>query len=321
MKLLKYFLFIIWVLWFLLVQNKVGAAVWIPPSFRNNFTDYLTSSEPDKEWRVENVIDLWIDTNKSLKQNIKCLFYPNASPVVWCETTVAGWKIWDVARYIWFAILVIFLVVVGINLLLQWWNPEKARSSLKSLIYILYGSVLFFGATWILWSSLWIENVKWTEWLVDALQWWPDSLFFKIILTLKALAFFVAIVMVVVYGFKMMSVSDQATKTKTAIKWIINVIIALVIIKVIDYVYYIAQLPNFTTQATEFIIEVAKILGFIIWAVLVLLVFYSGFLFLTDQWKSENMKKAKNIIVWVILGAIVIFMLLLIMYQLFAEFA
>jgi hypothetical protein len=47
------------------------------------------------------------------------------------------------------------LVVVGINLLLQWWNPEKARSSLKSLIYILYGSVLFFGATWILWSSLW----------------------------------------------------------------------------------------------------------------------------------------------------------------------
>jgi hypothetical protein len=127
--------------------------------------------------------------------------------------------------------------------------------------------------------------------------------------------------MVVVYGFKMMSVSDQATKTKTAIKWIINVIIALVIIKVIDYVYYIAQLPNFTTQATEFIIEVAKILGFIIWAVLVLLVFYSGFLFLTDQWKSENMKKAKNIIVWVILGAIVIFMLLLIMYQLFAEFA
>jgi hypothetical protein len=43
-------------------------------------------------------------------------------------------------------------------------------------------------------------------------------LFFKIISTLKALAFFVAIVMVVVYGFKMMSVSDQATKTKTAIK-------------------------------------------------------------------------------------------------------
>jgi hypothetical protein len=51
------------------------------------------------------------------------------------------------------------------------------------------------------------------------------------------------------------------------------------------------------------------------------LIFYSWFLFLTDQWKSDNMKKAKNIIIWVVLGAIVIFMLLLIMYQLFAEFA
>jgi hypothetical protein len=32
-----------------------------------------------------------------------------------------------------------------------------------------------------------------------------------------------------------------------------------VAIKVIDYIYYIAQQQNFTTQATDFIIEVAKI--------------------------------------------------------------
>lgn len=321
MKLLKYFLFVILVLGFFSIQNNVDAAVWVPPSFEKNFTQYLTSWEPDKEWRVESVYDLWVDSNKSLKQNIKCLFYPNAGPVIWCDTAVAGWKIWDVARYIWFAILVIFLVIVGVNLLLNWWDPEKVKTSMKSLIYILYGSVLFFWATWILWSSLWIETVQWTEGMVEAIQWWPDSLFFKIISALKALAFFVAIVMVIVYGFKMMSVSDQADKTKTAIKWIVNVVVALVMIKIIDYVYYIAQLPNFTTQAGDFIIEVAKILWFVIWAALVILIFYSGFLFLTDQWKSDNMKKAKNIIVWVVLGALVIFMLLLIMYQLFAEFA
>jgi len=310
-----------WVLWFFLIQNNVSAAVGVPPSFENNFTKYLTSWEPDREWRVESVYDLWIDSNMSLKDNIRCLFYPNTSLVAWCNTTVAGWKIWDVARYIWFAVLVIFLVVVWINLLLNWWDPEKVKTSLKSLVYMLYGSALFFGATWILWSSLWIENVQWTDWLVDALQWWPDSLFFKVISFLKALAFFAAIVMVVVYGFKMMSVADQTDKTKVAIKGIVNVVVALVIIKIIDYVYYIAQLPNFTTQATEFIIEVAKIVGFVIWAALVILIFYAGFLFLTDQWKSENMKKAKNIIVWVVLGAVVIFMLLLIMYQIFAEFA
>jgi flagellar biosynthesis protein FlhB len=81
-----------------------------------------------------------------------------------------------------------------------------------------------------------------------------------------------------------------------------------------------AQLPTFTENATEFIMEVAKIMWFLMWSWLVLMMFYSGFLLLTDQWKSENMKKAKNIIVWVLLSALVVFILLLIMYQLFAEF-
>jgi len=39
-----------------------------------------------------------------------------------------------------------------------------------------------------------------------------------------------------------------------------NVVIALVMIKIIDYVYYIAQLPIFASKANELIIEIAKIL-------------------------------------------------------------
>jgi hypothetical protein len=205
--------------------------------------------------------------------------------------------------------------------LIQWWDSEKVKTSLKSLIYILYWSILFFGSTWILGSVLWVETVQGTQWMVEWIQWWPDSLFFKTIAALKAFAFFIAIIMVVIYWFKIMAVSDQADKTKTAIRWIINVVVALVMIKIIDYVYYIAQLPNFTSKANDFIIELAKILWFIMWAGLVIMIFYSWFLFLTDQWKSENMKKAKNIIIWVLMSALVIFMLLLIMYQLFAEFA
>ena len=319
MKSFKYLLFIMWALGAFLIQGNAHARK--APSFEDNFTQYLISWEPDMEWRVETVYDLWVDSNKSLKQNIKCLFYPNSSVIPGCGSSVAGWKIWDLARYLWFAVLVIFLVMVGMNLLLNWWDPEIVKTSLKSLVYIAYGSILFFWSTWILWNILWVETVEWTKVMVKRIQWWPDSLFFEIISFFKALAFFVAIVMVVVYGFKMMAVSDQADKAKTAVRWIINIVIALVAIKVIDYIYYIAQQQNFTTQATDFIIEVAKIVWFIVWAALVILIFYSWFLFLTDQWKSDNMKKAKNIIIWVVLGAIVIFMLLLIMYQLFAEFA
>ena len=298
----------------------INAAVWVPPSYNNNFSRYLTNESPDREWRIETVYNIWVDTNKSLKNNIRCLFYPNSYKVPWCSSSVAGWKIWDVVRYIWFAILVIYLVVVWVQLLLFGWDSEKTKTALKWLIYILYWSILFFWSTWILGSVLWVETVQWSQWMVETIQWWPDSLFFKVISALKALAFFMAIIMVVIYWFKIMAVSDQSDKIKTATRWLINVVVALVIIKIIDYVYYIAQLSNFIDKATDFIIEIAKVVWFVMWATLVIMIFYSGFLFLTDQWKSENMKKAKNIIVGVLMAALVVFMLLLIMYQLFAEF-
>lgn len=320
MKIVKYFIFLFVAVVVFAIQSQTNAAVWVAPSYEDNFSKYLTQEMPDSQWRIETVYDLWIDSSKSLKDNIRCLFYPNSYLVPWCESSSAGGEVRDVARYIWFGILVIALVMVGIQLILNWNDPEKVKPALKSLIYILYWSLLFFGVTWILWWVLWVETVQWTQWMVEALQWGPDSLFFKMLTMLKALAFFVAIIMLVVYWFKIMAASDQSDKIKTMITWIMNVVVALVIVKIIDYVYYIAQLPSFTQKATEFIIEISKILWFVMWATLVLMIFYAWFLMLTDQWKSENMKKAKNVIVWVLLAALVVFMLLLIMYQIFAEF-
>jgi len=321
MKHMKYIIFILAAVWFIFFQGDVNAAVWVPPSYDNNFSKYLTSGAPDSEGRVESVYDLWIDRSKSLKDNIRCLFYPNSNMVAWCGTSVAGGRIRDVIRYIWFALLVIYIVMVWIELVINWWDAEKVKTAMKSLMYIIYWSLLFFGATRILWSVLSVETAQGTTAIVDSLQWWPDSLFFKMLTALKALAFFVAITMIVVYGFRIMSTSDKSDKVKTLMKGIVNVVIALVIIKTIDYVYYIAQSPEFTEKATDLIIEVAKILWFVMWSWFVLMIFYAWFLMLTDQWKTENMKKAKNVIVWVVLAGLVVFTLLLIMYQLFAEFA
>ena len=322
MKIIKYIIFCLIFAFTsaIFFQNQTNAAVWVPPSYENNFTEYLTNWAPDSKWRVESVYDLGIDSDKSLKDNIRCLFYPNSYMVPWCNAASAWGKIRDVARYIGFAILVIYLVMAGINLILDWADSEKVKTALKSLIYILYWSLLFFGVTWILWWVLSVETVQWSAWLVDALQGGPDSLFFKMLTALKALAFFIAIIMMVFYGFRIMSASDQADKIKTLMRWIMNVVMALIIIKVIDYIYYIAQLPNFINHATEFIMEIAKIMWFVMWSGLVIMIFYAWFLLLVDQWKWENMKKAKNIIVWVLLSALVVFALLLIMYQLFAEF-
>ena len=70
-------------------------------------------------------------------------------------------------------------------------------------------------------------------------------------------------------------------------------ILALVLIKVIDYVFYIAQTPEFGAKAGEFILSIAKVLGFIIGGAFVLAIFYAGFLLLTSSGIEETFKKAK----------------------------
>ena len=64
----------------------------------------------------------------------------------------------------------------------------------------------------------------------------------------------------VVTGFRMMAAMDQSDKIKAARKGAINIIIALVLIKIVDYIFYIAQTPSFGTQAADMVIKVAIIL-------------------------------------------------------------
>ena len=297
-----------------LMLSYSSASSYQAPSYYDNFSKYLI------EWEEEHVFNLpWVSADKSFSDNIRCLFYPSTYNS--CGSTNRWWAIWNVIRYIWYALVVLFIVISWIKLLVSGSNADKVKSSLSSLLYIILWSVLFFGCIWILWSVLKFETVGGTEWLTDNLKSGNTSLLFFILSFGKAFAFIAAILMIVIYGFKVMSSSDKSEKVKAGLKWLLNVIVALVIIKVIDYVYYIAQLPNLVSEATTLIIEIAKLLWFIIWALMVIMLFYAGFLFITDQWSSENMKKAKNIIVWILVTALVIFALLLIIYEIFREFA
>ena len=77
---------------------------------------------------------------------------------------------------------------------------------------------------------------------------------------LKAAAFFFAIIMITSHGFRIMMSVDKADKIKNARTGILNVLMALIFIKLIDYIFFIAQMPSFAQEAVDFIIELAKIL-------------------------------------------------------------
>lgn len=287
------------------------------PSFQDNFANYLTDTTPDKYWRVETVFNICIDRNLSLMENIKNLFYPNqTATTTWCGSTAWG-QLWDVIRALWFIILFVFLVITGVNFILHAKEPDQTKKAFSSLIFILYGAFLVFWVTWILWTVMNIGNVQWSEALVSSVQNW---LFFQILSFFKVLAFFAAIVMLVVAGFRMMSAMDKSDKIAAARKWAVNVIISLVFIKIVDYIFYIAQIPSFGTKAADMIVNVAVVLGWVLGALFVLALFYAGYLMIASSWKEEAFKKAKSMIVNIFVISITIFLFLLLVYQIFNEF-
>lgn len=69
-----------------------------------------------------------------------------------------------------------------------------------------------------------------------------------------------AIIMAVVYGYQMITAMDKDELAIKARKGIMNVLLALVGIKVIDFIYFIAQEQTFGTKMQTLLFNAAKML-------------------------------------------------------------
>lgn len=296
-----------------------GAMQAKAPSFDTNFANYLTDKTPDQYGRVETVFSFsnCIDRNQTIMENIRNLFYPSTYKMNnQCSLTTGG-LLRDMLRVITFALIFVFIVVAGIKLLMGWASGDEAKKSAMSLVYIAYWAFLVFGAIWILGYVLNIENIKGSTDLVNNVQ---NNLFLQILSFFKVLAFFLAIIMMVVSGFKMMAAMDKEDKVKAGKQGAINVIVALIFIKIIDYVFYIAQTADFAQRASTLILDIAKILWWILGISFVLALFYAGYQMFLSGGDEKAMKKTQSILINIVIVSVVIFLFLLLIYQIFNEF-
>ncbi len=283
--------------------------VYAVPSFDDRVAEDVINSawKADNEWRVERQFRRNVDSSLSFQENIRNLFYPSGD---WGQ-------IRSILRVIWYWVLVAWIVYVWIQYLKDAEDESKAKDATMNLLMILAWAWIFFGAIWILESWLIVTNLTWSASLVEATE---DNLFLQILLLLKVIAFFFAIIMVIWYGYQIMSTVDKEEKLEKWKDGILNVIVALVFIKAVDYVYFIAQSPDFKNQATDLIIDAWKIMVYIIWFAFVAFMLYAWFRLVTDwgkwEWFNEFKKIARGIFRW----GIVIFLFLLIMYQVVQEF-
>ncbi len=81
--------------------------------------------------------------------------------------------------------------------------------------------------------------------------------------------------MTIWYGYRMMSALDEEDKWKSARQGVFNVLMALVFIKVIDFLYFIAQEQDFQNRATDAIIATARVMGYLLGAAFTFFVIYA----------------------------------------------
>ena len=298
------------ILWSVLpIYNLVEA---IPPQY-----DKDVASDLVKNGRVLNPSERFrIETDKTLRENIVSFFYPRNGN----ESS----EIYDVIRGITLWVMIIFIVITWGSLLLNK-KPEESKKHLSSLLYIMLWWVFIYAANWLFWTVFHFNSDQFTSvqtgtwWFVNKMI-WEDSVLFVILSAVKAFAFFLAIIMIVVTWFKVMAAWEWE-KWKKLIKWIINVIVALLIIKWVDFIYYLtADSSTFVKNASDFIINVARVFGWIYGVIIVIMVIVAWYLYITDGWSGSNFKKASNVLVNILLSALVLFAFLLIVYQIFAEF-
>lgn len=287
----------------------IGSLYAAPPSFENDFAKHLTDGEPDSQWNIEKVYDLNIDPDRTLFANLRRFFYPDVG---------GQWgQLWEYIRIIGVWIFFIFLVWIGIQFLLNGDDEAKLWEARQHLMFLLYGAFLYFGAVWILGVALNIASPWGSIALVNNFQ---NNLWFQLLAFFKSLAFFAAIIALVVAWYRMMSAMDSEDKLKAARNGIVNVLIALVLLKVVDFVYLLAQDATLFSQAKSLIIRISKILWYAIGVGMLASVFVSGYLYITDGWSGEWAKKAKNIFQTVFIVGLTIFLFLLIVYQVIAQF-
>ena len=312
-----------------LISGLLGLGLTLPftdtfatnlaPSFEKHYAQAMVDGTEDHNGRSEKVFDIsCVSKTNTFKQNVECLFFP--TPTSAGSGAVAGGYLRGIIKYVGYILVFVYLVMSAIRLVISGKKSENLKAELNNFLYIMIGAALFFWAVWLFSQVINLSAIDQTTGLKDNLVSNTGILFF-VLTFLKWAAFFFAIVMIVITGFQMMNPSSgEEGWGKKLFKNLAAVIAALVGMKVVDFLYYIASQQDFTKRAGEFIIQIAKMLWYLSGSVIVIMIIYSGYLLVVDGGKWENFKKAKNTLINIVLAVGSLFLFLFVIYQIFSEF-
>lgn len=306
----KIIIYIIWIVWLIFLSfTAFSHAAWENIVNDNRYKSFVSALKDENVIYDASVLN--INPKLSLRDNVYAIFYPSNVGPSW-----EGGVLYKYIRNIWIWLLVLFIILNGMYMVRFADTEKELEKTRMNFIYIWYGAFLIFGSIWLLGLIKIWWNADWIKWLIANVQ---NKLLFQILTFLKAAAFFVAIIMIVYYGIQIVRAYEKEDKLKEWKNWIVNVLAALVFIKVIDYVFYIATQGSFKSKILELVISTSKVMWWIIWAISVFYIIYAWFQLVTSNGDETKYKNAVNALRSVLLVGITIMLFLLITYQLFTD--
>lgn len=262
-------------------------------------------SEIDK---IENITNNSISINNSwnFSDNIKDTWF----------------SILTIIKYIISWVLIIFIVYLWIKMILSMWTDEESLSSSKrqiryTMIWLVFINIPFsiysildtrktsvdWGIWWN-WSSQQAQNEK--SLLIDTptfdriINWW-------IITFIEATIFAIAIFIIITAGLKILTSrwrEENISEAKNKIVWSIIWLIFIWFIEVFQALVYSWKMTDWE-KLFETVEKLALFFAAPIWIIFVTIAWYY---YITAAWDEEKVKKAKNIIINILIATVILVM-------------
>lgn len=218
-------------------------------------------------------------------------------------------------------LMVIYIVYAGIQMVISLWTEEEQLSSWKRQIWYTIIAFVFINIPWALFNafnsnasitvdsrtsySSWFKTPG-NEWniFIDAFS-LGKTLNTDIIWFIEIIISSLAIIMIIIAGINMMTSrwnEEKITESKNKIIWSVIWLILVWFLEVWKFLVFsweIEDWGNFFETATN-------LAFFFVWPIAIIYLTIAAYTYITSNWDEEKLKKAKSIVINVLLATIIL---------------
>jgi len=271
-----------------------------------------------------NLVNAWVINF----DNAKWLDVIKNQSIQWIQSS---WNITDDITNTWYKLLtiiktivswllVIFIVYIWIQMILSMWSDEDKLTTSKTQLRYTLMALIFINIPWALynmfvakkWAIDWTINWTWST--LNSVSW--ESVFINIdnftqtvnwwiVLFIQTAIFTIAIFMIIISGIKIMTSrgkDEDMSEAKNKIIWSLVWLIFVWFIESWQILVFEWQIKDWATIFNT----IENLALFFAWPVAIFFLTLAWYYYITSNGDEEKVKKAKNIIINVIIASVIL---------------